>query len=531
MKYKWLIAVGFVAVVGLLIWVNLRNAGDAKPASAGQGPKTAPQVKVMTVKPRNLTQTVLAPGTLEVLGSREVRAPFATLRVHLNVGAGDRVKAGQTLAELEADDMRVQVASQEAAVARSESALAQLNQQRESSPLLLQQKLETAKAQLAQAQSALETAARGSASAKQRLDQAQANLLAIQNRTAASPDEVGAARQTLQKAEADFRANPLSAAAGQAYDAARAAYESALRRSADAARQAAADLAQARQGLDIAQADVATSGDDSASVRQARQAVESARLSVELAQKDVESGGSLLDQIRSAEADLAAARATLANSQSKLDQAVIKAPQDGVVLSTGLKDGQPAQQGQLILELGGLDRLTVKARVDEVDIGKVQPGQALTLKSNAYLAEKFAGTVTRVAAQSIAPDPRTGASSAGTTYEVQGDVQNRDGKLKGGMSAQASIVTETRTGVFVVGLESLREEGDKAYVLVARDFKVELREVKLGLRTQTQVQILEGLKEGEKVVASPFTFVRSAKDGEAIRIDPAEAVLPQEEQS
>ncbi|HWI60261.1 MAG TPA: biotin/lipoyl-binding protein, partial [Symbiobacteriaceae bacterium] len=123
MNRKWLIAIGFVAVVGVLVWANLRKAGPSTE-TASQGPKNAPQVKVVKMEPRPLTQRVMAPGALEATGPREIRAPFATQRVKLLVGAGDRVAAGQVIAELEADDLRVQVASLEAAVARAESSLA-----------------------------------------------------------------------------------------------------------------------------------------------------------------------------------------------------------------------------------------------------------------------------------------------------------------------------------------------------------------------------------------------------------------------
>jgi HlyD family secretion protein len=523
-KYKWLIAIGFVLVVSGLVWANLRNAGAAKTATATEGPKGAPLVKVVTVKPRDMTQTVLAPGTLEATGSREIRAPFSSLRVHVLVGMGDKVKAGQALAELEAGDLRVQVAGQEAAVARAESTAAQLNQQRETAPRQLSQKLEAAKAQLIQAQAGLESATRSPASAKQRLEQAQAGLLSVQNRAASAVDEAGPARLKLQSAEADFRANPTSNAARKAYDDARAAYEAALRRSADAAKQAVADLSQARQAVEVAQAEFdAVGADDAIGVRQARTTMESARIAVEIATRDAESGGVLIEQVRSAEADLSSARVTLENSRARLAQAALTAPNDGVVLALGLKDGQPAQQGQLLMELGGLDSLLVKARVDEVDIGKVQTGQPLSVKSNAYPQDKFSGAVTRVAAQSSVLTP-----GAASSYEVQGEVKNSGNKLRSGMNIQASVVTDTRTKVIVVGLESVREEGEKASVLVARDFKVEIREVKLGLRTQTQVQVVEGLKEGDKVIVSPFTFIRSAKKDDAIRVDPVEPAAQEE---
>jgi HlyD family secretion protein len=176
------------------------------------------------------------------------------------------------------------------------------------------------------------------------------------------------------------------------------------------------------------------------------------------------------------------------------------------------------QQGQLLFEIGGLNTLTVKVKVDEVDIGKVKVGQDLSVKNNAYPNDRFTGKVTRVAAAATAPDPKTGATG-GSFYEVEGTVTNPDAKLRDGMSAEARVVTETRTQAMVVGLESIREEGDKAFALVVNDFKVELRPVKLGLRTQTQVEVTEGLQAGDQVVVAPFSLIKSFKGGEAVRAE------------
>ncbi|HWI62876.1 MAG TPA: hypothetical protein VNT75_13605, partial [Symbiobacteriaceae bacterium] len=122
------------------------------------------------------------------------------------------------------------------------------------------------------------------------------------------------------------------------------------------------------------------------------------------------------------------------------------------------------------------------------------------------------------------PDPRLG-TAGGTFYEVQGEVANRDGKLRAGMSAETRVVTQSRSGAMVVGLESVREEGDNASVLVVAGNKVEVRPVKLGLRTQTQAEVVAGLKDGEQVIVAPFTLIKSLKNGDAVRV---EVVPPQD---
>lgn len=518
MKGKWLVATALVAAVGVLVWYNLRQAGGTS-AGAGSatpaGPKNAPVVKVIKAEKRDLTQTVAAPGLLEASGIREVRAPFSSPRVKVLVGIGDRVKEGQVVAELESDAQRLQVTNQEASVARAEAAVAQYLQRKRTEPVTIAQRVESARAAMGQAELGLESALKADSTAQQQVAQARAALLGVQNRANSLNDAVEQTRAKLTSAEAAYRANPTGGQARQAYEDARSAYETALRSSAESARQTAADLAQAQQTLQIAeQKALESGGEKTASVRQARLSLESARQALQAAQLDAEQGGVLTEQIRSAELDLLAAREALEQARQKLAQASVKAPFAGTVLTLTLKNGQPAAENSLLMELGGLESLVVKARVDEVDIGKVKLGQELTIRSNAYLSDRFPGKVSRVAAQSTA-QPQGGAGY----YEVQGQVENAEGKLKAGMNTEARIRTERRSGVIVVGLESVREEGTRASVLVVRENQVEVRPVKLGLRTQTQVEITEGLAEGDQVIVAPFTLIQKLKDGDPVRVE------------
>lgn len=518
MKRSWFLILAFLAM-GALIWANLRQV-PSSPASArpSKAPAGAPLVKVVPVTARDLTQTVLAPGILEAKEPYEVRAPFTTVRAKLLVAEGEKVTAGQVIAELNADDLRIQVANQEAAVARAEAAAAQLRQQRQFGPLQAAQKLEAATTQLLQAQQALEQTSRQEGQARQRVEQARASVTTLQNRGLRSGEQVEAARKHLEQAEEAYRANPLSPAARKAHDDASLAYEQALAAAAAEARQASAELAQAQEGLQAAESELkVAAGEDPLLTQQASSQLKAARLAVEVAKLEVETGGVLTEQVRSAEADLAAARASLTSMRQRLEQAQLKAPVSGTVLQAGIRSGQPAQEHQLLFVIGDLDQLVVRTRVDEVDIGKVQVGQALTVKANAYLDTRFEGKVIRVAAQTS-----TLGNVPGAFFEVQGEVANVDNKLKAGMNAEARIVTDSRNRVFVVGLESVREENGQTTVLVVKNYKVEIRPVKLGLRTQTQAEVLEGLQEGDEVIVSPFILINSLTEGSFVRPEAAE---------
>lgn len=526
MSRKLLAGAAVAALVALLIWANLRNlsatASTGGPKVAAQGPSEAPLVKVQTLKPRPMTQEVLAPGILEASAMKEIRAPFTAKQVRLLVGPGDRVTAGQVLAELDATELAAQVLIQEAQVARAESTLAGLRLQEEQAPIQLAQRLEQARAQLTQAEDGLTSASNQVHQLKARLGKAQANLELLQSKSAATSTGVERARQALVQAESAYRADPLNPGLREAYDKAFAAYDNALQASEEAARLLASELRRAYDDLAAAEEAYARAdGDNPAAVQLAQRQMEAASLAVQLAEVEARSGGTITEQTRAAETDLAAARLLLENLKAKLAQAKLKAPADGTILSLGLKDSQPVQETQLLLTLGNLDTMTITARVDEIDIGKVRPGQPLTARSNAYRQLRFQGSVKRVAAQA---GPST--AGVGTSFAVEGDVVNEQSLLRSGMNAEVTIATDKRESTLVVGLAAVREEGGTASVLVVEDFTVKVQPVKLGLRTQTEVEILQGLKEGDQVMVGPFTLITTLKNGDPVRTSPSEEDEP-----
>ena len=516
MKKKGLVAAAIIVSVALILWANLADLPAAGERTSAQGPKGAPLVRVQTVSRRSLRQEVVAPGFLEAAQVHEVRAPFTTRSVKLLVGLGDRVEAGQVVAELDSSDLALQVSAQEAQVAQLEASLASLRLQQQQAPLQLSQRIEQARSQLLQAEDNLASVLRQNDALRTRLEQARVNLATLQERTSDGAAQVEAARQALLKAEEAYRADPGNASLREAYEKARDQYDSALRQSREAAEQAAVQLRAAYDELAAAEADYArVSGDNPVAVQLASSQVEAARLALQMAENEAASGGTVAEQLRAAELNLQATRSNLEVLRAKLARAQLTAPAAGTVLTLAITDGLPAQESQLLLTLGDLDQLKVTIQVDELDITKVQPEQSLTVETNAAPGYLFDGRVTRVAAQATA--------AGGTSYfPVEGLVANRDGLLRAGLNAEVVIATAQRENVLVVPLAAVRTENGAESVLVVADFRVEVRPVVTGLRTETDVEILEGLQEGEQVVVSPFTLINSLEDGAAVRVEEAE---------
>lgn len=516
MKRKVLIAAALLAAVAGLFAFNLidRDTPASGRGGAVQGPSGAPQVRVQTVQRGSLLQEVIAPGILEARDVHEIRAPFNTRSVALKVGIGDRVAPGQVLAVLDSDDLALQVSAQEAQVARMESSLAALRLQQQEAPLQLNQRLAQARAQLLQAEDNLAAVLRQDDVLRTRLEQARLNVTTLQNKSAEGADKLAAARAALLDAEKAYQADPASAALRAAYEQARAAYDEVLRQSQQAAEQAAAQLRAAYDELAAAEAEYArVSGENAVAVQLAVSQVEAARIALQLAEMEAQSGGTLAEQVRAAEIELEAARTSLNALRQKLAQAELTAPAAGTVLAVAIQDGMPAQETQVLLTIGDLDVLKVTAQVDELDITKLEAGQPLSVETNAAPGERFEGRVTRVAAQAA-------VTPTGSPYfPVEGEVVNRDGMLRAGLNAEVTIATAERHDAIVVPAAAVRTDNGEMSVLVVENFTVRVRTVVAGLRTETEIEILEGLTEGEQVVVSPFTLINSLKEGDAVRVE------------
>jgi RND family efflux transporter MFP subunit len=182
--------------------------------------------------------------------------------------------------------------------------------------------------------------------------------------------------------------------------------------------------------------------------------------------------------------------------ESQLSYATIIAPIKGTVASVNTMQGETVVTGlnaPTFIRIIDLDRLEVLAYVDENDIGRVQVDQEAIFTVAAYQATEFRGKVT-----SIYPSATTQDNVV--YYLTSISVDNREGKLRPDMTANVAIFIDRRKGVVTVPHKAVKREGARKFVLVASKGLLEKRFVKVGLRDQSYLEILDGLKEGELVV-------------------------------
>lgn len=169
-----------------------------------------------------------------------------------------------------------------------------------------------------------------------------------------------------------------------------------------------------------------------------------------LAEAEVQVGRA---QVENALALLAQRQAALRQAHLELGHTVIRAPVDGVVVSRNVDVGQTVaaslQAPVLFTIAQDLTRMEVQIAVDEADIGRVREGQKVDFSVDAYPGRRFRGEVSQIR---LAPQVNNNV----VTYAVIAQVDNPEGKLLPGMTANARIRTEERADALKVPNEALR---------------------------------------------------------------------------
>jgi len=186
------------------------------------------------------------------------------------------------------------------------------------------------------------------------------------------------------------------------------------------------------------------------------------------------------------------------------DSVPIRSPVDGFVTARNVVPGAAVQPGPPLFEVADLSRVWVLADVFEQDAVRLRVGQKGSLELAAYPDERFEGRV-----QFIYPT----VNASTRTLKVRLELPNRNGpggvKLRPGMYGNVSFALPA-TSALVVPTEALGDTGDHQYVFVATGGgHFEPRAVKVGTRAGDQVQIVEGVSDGETVVATGNFLVDS----------------------
>ena len=168
------------------------------------------------------------------------------------------------------------------------------------------------------------------------------------------------------------------------------------------------------------------------------------------------------------------------------------APQDGIITERNALDGQAFKSGEVLFRLADHSVVWAMADVSESDIGAIKPGQLVTVRVKAHPGRTFKGKV-GIVYPHLMKETRTGRARI--------VLPNPDLALLPDMYADVEIATGSGDAVVAVPVSSVIDSGSRQVVIVdLGDGRFEPRDVKLGRRGSTEVQVLEGIQEGDSVV-------------------------------
>ncbi|MCI0490557.1 MAG: efflux RND transporter periplasmic adaptor subunit [Blastocatellia bacterium] len=209
-------------------------------------------------------------------------------------------------------------------------------------------------------------------------------------------------------------------------------------------------------------------------------------------------------RISQAQAETAAAQAAVERAQEEYDNATIRAPINGIVLSRDVEIGSPVSSilnmgaaATLVMVLGDISRVYVRGQVDEADIGAVKLDQPARIKVETFKDKEFQGEVTEISPLGVEKDNVV-------SFEVKVSINNPGGELRANMTANAEIVLEEHKATLIIPESAIIYDAQRsAWVEVPAQGTPDGREkkaVKIGISNGTRTQVIEGLIEGQQVI-------------------------------
>lgn len=207
-------------------------------------------------------------------------------------------------------------------------------------------------------------------------------------------------------------------------------------------------------------------------------------------------------QVQAVEAQIRQARATLETNQLNLSYTKIYAPIAGTVVTLDVKEGQTLNNNQTapqILRIAELEVMTVRASVSEADVNKLRSGMDVYFTTVGDSATRYYAKVQKIL-------PSYTEENDVILYDVTFDVENPDGVFLPAMNTQVFFVRSQAHDVLSLPVQVLpagNRDARKVTVAVqTKDKREERREITLGVRTRTAVEVVEGLNEGDTVTVA-----------------------------
>lgn len=198
---------------------------------------------------------------------------------------------------------------------------------------------------------------------------------------------------------------------------------------------------------------------------------------------------------------------------SGLEDTIIRAPIDGMVIGKPIPAGQTVAPGisnpMVLLTVVDMATMQIQALVDESDIGKVKVGQKVLFTVDAYPAKKFSGLVSVISS-------KANLQQNVVYYTVYINVDSPEGLLKPTMTARVSVNVDERNNVVVIPISGIKDtKGQRFVQKIGADGVAQPVQITTGLGNDQQIEVLSGLSPGDMILLPQGKTASSAAAGAA----------------
>ena len=226
-------------------------------------------------------------------------------------------------------------------------------------------------------------------------------------------------------------------------------------------------------------------------------------------------GAKSQEDLEDAQYNYDTAESSLSKTESDLNETIITAPMDGIVVGEPKTAGTMAVQGNsnptVIMTIADLSKKQILAKVDETDIGNVKVGQQATFTVDTYTGKTFTAKVSKISQTDVSNSWNSNSSSTSSSsnsnsviyYYVVLDVDDPENLLLPAMTARVEIITAEKDDALAVPISALKTDSQGSYVVVdLGKGQTENRYVETGIYSDEYVEIVSGLSDGDSILVT-----------------------------
>ena len=270
-------------------------------------------------------------------------------------------------------------------------------------------------------------------------------------------------------------------------------------------------------------------------------------------------------QQESASQQINQVQATLTRASDQLTKTIYVAPFDGTITNLPVREGETVvmgiqnSPGSTLMTIADLAVITAEVKVDETDIVNITNGQPAEVTIDALPKQVFKGIVTEIGnnamirSTGLATTQTTSGSQEAKDFKVVITLQEPPPNLRPGLSTTAKITTATKSNVLAIPIQALTlrkpselEPKDKkkksedavqaaaparpkkedkelqGVFVVGPDNRAQFKEVKTGITGTTEIEVLSGLDENQRIVTGSYKVLRSLRNGARVKEEKTE---------